>query len=126
MILLAFGSLMIASAFIILGWFREGWRQRYPASLYNAGLCMSLGMDLTAGGFVLMLGGRVQQILLNTANLATESPIYWVGVAMLFTGKTFFVWLAALGEGRTYSKKFIWSYWACLAAWAAFSMWWYL
>ena len=126
MILLAFGSLLIASAFIVVGWFRQGWKQRAPRSLYNAGLCMALGMDLTALGFVFMLGGRLQQILLHNAAFGTESPVYWLGVAMILTGKTFFVWLAALGEGRTYSKPFIWSYWACLAAWAAFSGWWYL
>lgn len=126
MILLAFGCLLIASAFIVVGWFRQGWRQRYPVSFYNAGLCMALGMDLAALGFVLTLGGRLQQILVDGMDFATESPVYWLGTAMILAGKTFFVWLAALGEGRSYSKPFIWSYWACLSAWAAFSVWWYL
>lgn len=126
MILLAFGSLLIASAFIVVGWFRQGWRHRLPVSIYNAGLCMALGMDLTAMGFVLMLGGRVQQILLDRSDFGTESPFYWLGIGMLFAGKTFFVWLAALGEGRSYSKSYLFAYWSALAAWAAFCVWWYV
>jgi hypothetical protein len=87
---------------------------------------MAVGMDMHALGFALQLGGRIQQILFDGAAFATESPVYWLGMALVFAGKSFFVWLAALGEGRSYSKPFIWSYWACLAAWSAFCAWWYL
>jgi hypothetical protein len=126
MILMTFGWLTIGSLFILAGWFRQGWRHRYPVSFYNAALVMTVGMDIHALGFALQLTGRIQQILFDGAGFETASPIYWLGMALIFTGKTLFVWLAALGEGRSYSKLFIWSYWAALAAWAAFSAWWYL
>ena len=126
MILLTFGWLIIGSAFIFCGWFREGWRHRIPLSVYNAGLVMAVGMDLHALGFALQLSGRIDQILSHGETFATESPIYWLGMAMVFTAKTFFVWIAALGEGRSYSRWFVWSYWFCIAAWAAFTLWWYL
>ena len=126
MILLAFGWLIIGSVFILGGWFRQGWRHRHPPSFYNAGLVMAVGMDLHSLGFALQLGGRIQQILLDGAEFDTASPVYWIGTAGILAGKSFFVWLAALGEGRQYSKPFLFSYLASLAAWAAFSAWWYV
>lgn len=126
MILLAFGWLLIGSAFIVIGWFRHGWRHRYPPSFYNAALCMAIGMDLVSAGFMMQLGGRIQQILIGGESFATHSPIYWIGTVFMIIGKSLFVWLAALKEGRAYSKPFLWSYWAFLAAWAAFTAWWYL
>lgn len=125
MILMTFGWLAIGSIFILAGWLRHGWKHRHPPSFYNAGLVMAVGMDLHALGFALQLSGRIQQILVDGRAFETVSPIYWIGMAMILSGKSFFVWLAALGEGRTYSKPFLWSYWASLAAWAVFSIWWY-
>lgn len=125
MILLTFGFMLIGSLFILAGWFRQGWRHRYPVSFYNAGLCMAVGMDMHSIGMMMQLSGRIQQIIIDSETFATESPVYWIGMILVIAAKTFFVWLAALGEGRTYSKPFIWSYWACLAAWAVFSFWWY-
>lgn len=126
MILLTFGWLAIGSMFILAGWFRHGWRHRHPLSFYNAALCMAVGMDLVSIGFAMQISGRVVQILFTDISLAIENPVYWLGMALMLAGKTFFVWIAALGEGRTYSKPFIWSYWLSLAAWGAFSAWWYL
>ena len=126
MILLAFGCLVIGSLFILAGWFRQGWKHRSPPSFYNAALVMAIGMDVHALGFALQLGGRIQQILLDGEGFETASPVYWLGVVLILTGKSLFVWLAALGEGRSYSKPFLFSYWACLVAWSAFSFWWYL
>lgn len=104
----------------------EAKRQSHNLSRFNAGLIMAVGMDLHALGFMLTFGGRIHEILFLGADFDTTSPFYWFGTVMIFTAKTLFVWLAALGEGRSYSKPFIWSYWAALAAWAAFSTWWYL
>lgn len=124
MILLVFGWMLIGSVFILGGWFRQGWRERYPVSIYNAALMMALGMDLHALGFTLQLYGRIEQIMIDGASFYTDDPIYWAGSAMIIAGKTFFVWVASLGSGRSYSKKFIWSYWACITAWGAIASVW--
>lgn len=126
MILLVFGLLTIASLFIVAGWFREGWRQRVPATVYNAALVMAVGMDLTAIGFAMQLSGRIWQIMVEGASFATDSPFYWIGTVAILAGKTCFVWIAALGEGRSYSRKFWWSYWLSMGAWCGFTILWYL
>lgn len=125
MILLVFGWMLVGSIYITAGWFRAGWRHRLPLSVYNAALMLALGMDLHALGMALTTYGRLEQILRDGASFGTDDPVYWFGAGMVIAGKTFFVWVASLGEGRTYSRKFWWSYWASLAAWMAFSMWWY-
>lgn len=125
MILFAFGCIGIGSLFIFIGFVRQAWLYRVPSNVYNAALCMAIGMDLAALGMILQLGGRIYEIMFEAKDFDTLSPVYWLGVVMLFAGKTFFVWVAAMGEGRKYSKPFIWSYWAFLAAWAAFVIWWH-
>ena len=125
MILLGFGWLIIASLFVIYGWFRSGWEQRVPATIFNAGLVMAIGMDLTAAGFALMLGPRIVQVLLQTSTLAIDNPVYWIGLSMVMIGKSCFVWIAALGADRDWSRGLVFTYAASLIAWVVFTMWWY-
>ncbi|MBX7496749.1 hypothetical protein K3172_12860 [Qipengyuania sp. 6B39] len=126
MILLAFGWLLIGCAFIFAGWLAQAFEQGGERSLFNAGFVMAVCMDLHSLGFMLTFGGRIQQMLFDGATFATVSPVYWFGTGLIFLAKTGFVWLAALGEGRDWSKLFVFSYFFCLLAWAAFVMWWYV
>lgn len=116
-ILLIFGWMLIGSAFIILGWARPGWRRRYPLSIYNAALMMSLGMDTHAAGWIFTTYGRMEQILRDGASFATDDPLYYAGAALVLIGKSLFVWVAALGEGRTYRRPFWFAYLAVMAGW---------
>ncbi|MDG6079740.1 hypothetical protein E3U23_11125 [Erythrobacter litoralis] len=117
MILFIFGCMVLGSIFIVAGYTMPGWRRRFPLSIYNAGLAMALGMDLHALGMILQLYGRIEQMVGDGATFATDDPVYFVGSVMIIAGKSLFVWVAALGEGRTYSRPFWWSYWALLAVW---------
>lgn len=125
MILLAFGWMLIGSVFIVGGWFRQGWRYRFPATQYNAALVLAVGMDLHALGFAMQLYGRIEQILFDGATFDSDDPIYWLGTLGILAGKTAFVWVAALKKGRDYSRPFVYSYGGCLAAWAVFVAWWH-
>lgn len=126
MILLVFGWMLIASAFILIGWFNEGYKHRFPVTVYNAALMMSVGMDLHALGFMLQLGSRINQILFHGMSFDTDDVVYWVGVGSILIGKTMFVWVSAMGNGKRYSKKIMVSYWALIAAWAGFCYYWFL
>lgn len=125
MILLFFGLTLIGSAFILGAWWRQGWRNRLPVSIYNAALFLAIGMDLHAAGIVLTHGGRIWQILADGAVFATESWVYGTGAVLILAGKTIFVWIASMGEGETYSRRLWWSYWGAVAAWTAFTWSWY-
>lgn len=125
MILLVFGWLLIGCAFILVGWVPETGRHASPLSRFNAPFLMAVFMDLHALGFILTFGGRIGQILFDGASFDTESPIYWAGTAMILAAKTGFIWVASLGEGRKWSKPLMFSYFACLLAWAGFTGWWY-
>ena len=126
MILLAFGWLLIGCAYIFFGWLSEALKHTKRLSPFNAALVMAVCMNLLALGFILMFGGRIEQMLVDGSEFATESPVYWFGTVLIFFSKSGFVWLAALGEGREWSKPFVFSYLACLLAWAGFVTWWYL
>mgnify|MGYP003665941152 CR=1 FL=1 len=117
--LLIFGWMLIGSAFIVAGWVRQAWRYRRPVSAYNAALVLSVGLDLLALGMALQLYSRIGQIL-EGAQLASNDPLYFIGAALVMAGKTAFVWIAALKDGRRYSAPFWWSYWAAIAAWSLF------
>lgn len=120
MILLVFGWLLIGSAFLCLGWSGQGWQRRRPFNPYNAGLCLAGGLILFASGLSLSLRGRIAQLLSDRADLVISDPSYWVGCTMMLAGETVLVWAASLQEGRRYSRKFWWSYWAAMLAWALF------
>ena len=123
-ILLVFGWLTIGSIFIIGGWFRQGWRKRIPYSFHNAVLVLALALEFHAAGYALQLQGRIREILFDGKNFATDDAGFWIGTLFILTGKTLFVWVAALGPGRTYSKPYVGAYWASLLAWAIFTAWW--
>ena len=120
MMLLIFGLMLIGSVYILAGWFRQGWRRRFPLSIYNAALAMALGMDLHAIGMMMTLYGRLEQILVDGHSFASDDPIYFIGASLVIAGKSLFVWVASMGEGQTYSRKFWWSYWTLLASWSLF------
>ena len=118
---LIFGWMLIGSAFILLGWGMSFWRHRKPASIWNAAALMAAGMDLHAIGMVMTLYGRLEQILSDGRSFATEDPVYFIGSVLVIAGKSLFVWVAALREGRTYSHTIWWSYVACMALWLLFA-----
>ncbi|WP_375291811.1 hypothetical protein [Qipengyuania sp.] len=117
MILLLFGWMLIGSAFIGLGWSRSGWRARFPLSIFNAALVMSVGIDLVALGYGFTLFGRIEQILRDGQSFAIQNPFYFLGAVMVIAGKSALVWVAAMGEGRTYRRPFWFAYLAALASW---------
>ena len=117
MILLIFGCMVLGSVYILLGYTLPGLRRRYPVSIYNAGLMMAAGLDVHAFGWILTLYGRIEQMVADGSNFATSDPVYFAGTLLVLIGKSLLIWVAALGEGRTYSRLYWWSYWALMALW---------
>lgn len=120
MILLIFGWMLIGCGFVSWGWAGAGWKRRKPFSPYNAGLCLAAGLILFTSGLGLSLRGRIEQLLVDRADLSIADPSYWIGCVMMLAGETLLVWTSSLGEGRRYSRRFWWLYCAALLAWTCF------
>lgn len=117
-IALIFGWMLIGSLFILIGWGLAAWRHRHPVNIWNAGLLMALGMDLHSIGMIMQLYGRLEQMLVDGASFATDDPIFFGGALLVVSGKSLFVWVAALREGRSFSRRLWCSYWLAMLAWA--------
>lgn len=113
-----FGWMLIGSAFILAGWGLTAWRHRRPLNIWNAGLMMALGMDLHTAGMLMTLYSRIDQMLVDGVSFATDNWLFFAGSVLIIAGKSLFVWVAALREGRTFSRNFWWAYWVAMLLWA--------
>lgn len=123
MMLWIFGVMMVGSIFIAFGWLSVWRRYRNPWSVWNAALMLSLGFDLHSIGMAVTTGVRIFDVFAGR-NFATETPLVYFGAgALVVAGKTLFVWVAAMGEGREYNRLYWYGYLAAVLAWTCFCTW---
>lgn len=124
MTLWIFGLMVLGSVFIVGAWGRQAYKHRHPLSHYNAALLLAVGFDLHAVGTAVQTGVRVYDVFSGLV-FGTELPsIYLAGSLLVIAGKSLFVWIAALKEGRDYSRGLWWSYVSLCAAWSGFAATW--
>lgn len=117
MIFWLFGLIFIGAAWVIGGAAALAWKHRGRLTWWNAALVLALGIELHAIG---MTGQTGIRLLDMTEGLLfpTHYPIaFGFFTALLLLGKTCFVWLIAMRDGRTFRRVYWASYWLALLGW---------
>ena len=113
---------MVGAAWVIGGAAVLTWRHRSALTWWNAALVLALGIELHAVGMTGQTGIRILD-LLEGAVLPTHYPVaFGFFSGLVIVGKTCFVWLVAMRDGRDFRRWYWFSYWAAMLGWTAIAL----
>jgi hypothetical protein len=114
---------MLAAAWVIGGAATVAWRHRGHLSWWNAALVLAVGIEFQAIGMTGQTGIRLLDMF-NGLMFPTRDPIaFGFFSALVILGKTCFVWLVAMREGRDFRCLYWFSYWSAVIGWTMFAIW---